>query len=104
MGLGSANVAELLAHAGFETKHNALGSAETQQKPMAMNDSETIQIVRLPSDDPIEIQRALDFGAMGVFISMIRNSEQVRSVVRATRYLAQGVRRFGPLRASTYKD
>lgn len=52
LGLGSPNVAELLAHAGFdwlviETEHNALDAAEVQQMLMALNGSETIPLVEL---------------------------------------------------------
>jgi 2-keto-3-deoxy-L-rhamnonate aldolase RhmA len=54
LGLGSPNVAELLAHAGFdwlvvETEHNGLDTAEIQQMLMAMNGTETIPLVRIPS-------------------------------------------------------
>ena len=45
MGLGSPNIAELMAQAGFdwllvETEHNALDSAEIQHMLMAMNGTE----------------------------------------------------------------
>ncbi|HZQ06061.1 MAG TPA: 2-dehydro-3-deoxyglucarate aldolase, partial [Anaerolineae bacterium] len=47
MGLGSPNLAEMLAHAGFEylvieTEHNGLDSAEIQQMLMAVNGTDTI--------------------------------------------------------------
>ncbi len=107
MGLGSPNVAELLAHAGYdwlavETEHNALDYAEIEHMLMAMNGTETIPIVRLPSDDAIGIQRALDIGAMGVLVPMIKTAEQARAIVSATRYPAEGTRGFGPMRASHY--
>ena len=70
MGLGSPNLAELLAHAGYdwlviETEHNALDSAQIEHMLMAMNGTETIPIVRIPSANPVFIQRALDIGGMG---------------------------------------
>ncbi len=107
MGLGSPNVAELLAHSGYdwlavETEHNALDYAEVEHMLMAMNGTETIPIVRLPSDDPLGIQRALDIGAMGVLVPMIRTAEQARAIVSATRYPPHGTRGFGPMRASHY--
>ena len=53
MGLGSPNLAELLAHAGYdwlviETEHNALDTAQIEHMLMAMNGTETIPIVRDP--------------------------------------------------------
>jgi 2-keto-3-deoxy-L-rhamnonate aldolase RhmA len=107
VGLGSPTVVELLAHAGYdwlaiETEHSALDTAETQHMLMAVGNSESIPIVRVPSHDPIGIQRALDIGAMGVLVPMTRTAEQARAIVSATRYPPDGTRGFGPLRASKY--
>lgn len=107
MGLGSPNVAELLAHVGFdwliiETEHNGLDSAEIQQMLMAMNGTEAIPIVRVPSSNPTFIQRALDMGAMGVLVPMVKTAAEAQAIVSATRYPPQGTRGWGPLRASHY--
>jgi 2-keto-3-deoxy-L-rhamnonate aldolase RhmA len=107
MGLGSPNVAELLAHAGFdwlviETEHNGLDSAEIEHMLMAMNGTETIPLVRVPSSNPVFIQRALDMGAMGIVVPMVKTAAEVQAIVSATRYPPQGTRSFGPLRASHY--
>ncbi len=107
LGLGSPNVAELLAHAGFdwlviETEHNGLDSAEIEHMLMAMNGTDVVPIVRIPSANPVFIQRALDIGGMGVIVPMVRTAEEARAIVRATRYPPEGARSFGPLRASHY--
>jgi len=107
IGLGSPNVAELMAHAGFdwlviETEHNALDSAETQHLLMAMNGRSVVPIVRLPSINPGDIQRALDIGAMGVVVPLVRTAAEAQAVVSATRYPPLGARSFGALRASHY--
>ncbi|MBI3466300.1 MAG: 2-dehydro-3-deoxyglucarate aldolase [Planctomycetes bacterium] len=107
LGLGSPNVAELLAHAGFdwlvvETEHNALDSAQIEHMLMAMNGTETIPLVRVPSSEPVFIQRALDIGAMGVVVPLVKTAAEAQGIVRATRYPPHGTRSFGPLRASHY--
>jgi 4-hydroxy-2-oxoheptanedioate aldolase len=107
MGLGSPNVAELLAQAGFdwlvvETEHNGLDSAEIQHMLMAMSGTDTMPIVRIPSANPVFIQRALDMGAMGIVVPLVRTADEARAIVRATRYPPQGTRSFGPLRAEKY--
>lgn len=107
LGLGSPNVAELFATAGFdwlviETEHNGLDSAEIQTMLMAMNAGEVIPLVRLPNSSAVYIQRALDMGAMGVVVPMIRSADEAKAVVRATRYPPEGSRSFGPLRATRY--
>jgi 2-keto-3-deoxy-L-rhamnonate aldolase RhmA len=107
MGLGSPTVAELLAHAGFdwlviETEHNGLDSAEIQHMLMAMNGTETIPLVRIPSANPVFIQRALDMGALGIVVPLVRTAAEAKAIVHATRYPPHGTRSFGPLRAEQY--
>src|SRR3954447_12039584 len=79
LGLGSPNVAELMAHAGFdwlviETEHNGLDSAEIQHMLMAINATSTVPIVRIPSANPVYIQRALDLGALGILVPLVRTA------------------------------
>ena len=107
LGMGSPQVAELLAHAGYdwlliEMEHNALDMAQVEHMLMAMNGTKTTPIVRIPSSDPIFIQRALDIGGMGVFVPMVRTVEEAQAIVSASRYPPEGTRSFGPLRASNY--
>ena len=107
VGLGSPTVAELLAHAGYdwlsiEMEHNGLDMEGVQQMLMAMSATECIPIARIPSSDPVYIQRALDIGAMGILVPMVRSAAEAEAIVRATRYPPAGTRSFGPLRASRY--
>tara|TARA_B100000745_G_scaffold295045_1_gene238736 strand:- start:221 stop:1036 length:816 start_codon:yes stop_codon:yes gene_type:complete len=107
LGLGSPNVAELLAHSGFdwlvvETEHNGLDSAEIEQMLTSINVTETIPIVRVPSSDKVYTQRALDMGAMGVIVPMVKSAEEVSRIVQQTKYPPYGTRSWGPLRASQY--
>jgi 2-dehydro-3-deoxyglucarate aldolase len=107
MGLGSPNVAELLSHAGFdwlviETEHSALDIGQVEHMLMAVKGTETVPLVRLPSSDWVYIQRALDIGAMGIVVPLIRTAADAQAIVRATRYPPEGTRGFGPLRAADY--
>jgi 4-hydroxy-2-oxoheptanedioate aldolase len=107
LGLGSPSVAELMAHAGFdwlvvETEHNALDSAEIQHMLMAISSTDTVPIVRVPSADPVFIQRALDMGGMGILVPLVRTAAEAEAIVRATRFPPHGTRSWGPLRASHY--
>jgi 4-hydroxy-2-oxoheptanedioate aldolase len=56
--------------------------------------------VRLPSTDPAPIGRVLDADADAVIIAMVESADQAAAAVAATRYAPEGVRSFGPLRAS----
>ena len=107
LGLQSPNVAELMAHAGFdflviETEHNALDSAEVEHILMAFSGTETVPMVRIPSASQVFIQRALDMGAMGIVVPSVRTPEEARAIVSATRYPPQGTRSWRPLHASGY--
>src|SRR5207247_2379515 len=48
------------------------------------------------------IQRALDMGAMGIVVPMVKSVAEAQQVVAATRFPPQGTRSFGPLRAGRY--
>ena len=70
LGLGSPNVAWLLANAGLdwlviETEHNGLDSAEVEHMLMAVAGTDVVPIVRVPSSNRVYIQRALDHGGNG---------------------------------------
>lgn len=106
LGLGSPNAAELMAHAGYEfliveTEHNGLDTAQVEHMLMAVGE-QAIPIVRVPSHDPVFIQKALDVGGMGILAPMTRTAEEAAAIVSATRYPPIGTRGFGPLRASRY--
>lgn len=107
VGLGSPNVVELLGHAGLdwvilETEHNGLDAAEVEHLLRAAGTTPAVPIVRIPSADHVYIQRALDLGAGGVMVPLIRSAAEAEAIVRATRYPPTGRRSFGPLRASHY--
>jgi 4-hydroxy-2-oxoheptanedioate aldolase len=107
VGLGSPNVVELLGHAGLdwlvlETEHNGLDAAGVEHLLRATSGTQAVPIVRVPSAQHVFIQRALDMGALGVMVPLVRSVAEVEAIVRATRYPPQGTRSFGPLRASHY--
>jgi 2-keto-3-deoxy-L-rhamnonate aldolase RhmA len=107
LGLGSPSVAELMGHAGFEwlmieTEHNAVDLGDVQHMLMAIGNTGAVPMVRLPSTEPAHIQRALDIGASGIMVPMIRSADEAEQVVAATRYPPEGKRGFGGLRAGRY--
>jgi 4-hydroxy-2-oxoheptanedioate aldolase len=107
VGLGSPNVVELLGHAGvdwlvLETEHNGLDAAEVEHLLRAADTTPAVPIVRVPAVEHVFIQRALDLGAQGVMVPLVRTVAEAEAIVRATRYPPHGSRSFGPLRASHY--
>lgn len=109
LGLGSPQVAELLAHAGYdwlilETEHSAVDIERVEHMMMAMGGSNALPFVRVATAEPIAIQRALDAGAMGIMVPMVRTADEAQAIVDNTRYPPSGKRGFGPLRASRYMN
>ena len=107
LGLGSPGVAELMSNAGYdwlivETEHNGLDSAEIEHMLRAIDGTDTVPMVRVPSASHVYIQRALDMGAMGVLVPMVRSAVEAEAIVKATRLPPEGTRSWGPLRASGY--
>ena len=99
MGMGSTMVAELMGHAGcewlvVEMEHNGIDMAEVEQILMAMNGSDTVPMVRIPSADPVFIQRSLDIGGLGIAVPMVKTAAEAEAIVRASRYPPHGTRRF----------
>ena len=86
----------------IETEHNGLDSAEVEHMLRAVDTTDAVPIVRVPSANPVYIQRALDLGGMGILVPLVRSAAEAEAIVRATRFPPHGSRSWGPLRASRY--
>jgi len=107
LGLGSPQVTEVMSATGLdwlviETEHSAVDIPQAEEMLRAMKGTDTVPLIRLPSSDPVWIQRALDIGAQGIVVPLVKSAEEAQAIVRATRYPPVGTRGFGPLRASNY--
>jgi 2-dehydro-3-deoxyglucarate aldolase/4-hydroxy-2-oxoheptanedioate aldolase len=86
----------------IDTEHNALSLETVQGHLMATRGSDTATLVRVPWNDPVLIKPVLDIGADGVIVPLVRTAEDVQRAVAACRYPPEGIRGFGPRRASGY--
>ena len=68
----------------------------------AISTTETVPIVRVPWNDPKEIQYVLDAGAYGIIVPLVNTYEEAARAGGATRYPPQGYRSLGPNRATFY--
>jgi 4-hydroxy-2-oxoheptanedioate aldolase len=101
------NVAEILAGTGFDwvlidTEHGPFGIEGLQIVLAAFNGSNTVPIVRVPWNDAVRIKQILDLGADGVLVPMVNSPDEAKAAVAACKYPPEGVRGFGPRRASDY--
>jgi 4-hydroxy-2-oxoheptanedioate aldolase len=87
-------------YVGFDCQHGYLDDADVAFILARLENVPIATAVRLPSTAPAPIGRVLDAGADAVIIAMIESGEQAAEAVAATRFAPDGVRSFGPLRAS----
>ena len=89
-------ITECLAQAGFDfiildTEHGAFSQGELENMIRACDVSALASVVRVDYD-PSSVQKALDMGADGILVPMIRTVEDVRSVMRRAKYPPKGNR------------
>jgi 4-hydroxy-2-oxoheptanedioate aldolase len=107
LSLANTHSAEMLAHAGFDwlcidLQHGLLDYQDLRHMLPAISTTDTIPIVRVAGNDPKEIMKVLDAGALGVIVPLVNNRAEAEAAVSACRYPPQGSRSFGPVRAALY--
>ena len=105
--LGSPAAAEVMAGLGYDWliidgEHTAVSMPQLQLMLQAMSGSDTLPILRVPSQDRAQVKVALDVGVKGIMFPMVNSREQAIDAVRACKYPPEGVRGVGPGRASGY--
>lgn len=104
--IGSTEVAELLAGAGFDwifldAEHGALDPRDVLHLLQAIG-GRTPTLVRVPALDEAWIKRALDAGADGIIVPQVGSAEEAERVVRFAQYPPRGRRGLGTARANRY--
>jgi 2-keto-3-deoxy-L-rhamnonate aldolase RhmA len=91
-------------YVGFDCQHGYLDDADVALLLKGAEHLPMATVVRLPSTAPAPIGRVLDAGADAIIVAMVESAEQAAEAVAATRFAPDGVRSFGPLRASLGHD
>jgi len=107
LSLANTHTAEMMANAGFDwlcvdLQHGLLDYGDLRHMLPAIATTETTPIVRVSGNDPKEIMKVLDAGAMGVIVPLVNNREEAQAAISACRYPPAGTRSFGPIRAALY--
>lgn len=107
LSIDSPFAAESMAHVGFDwlcldMQHGLLDYNDVKRMLPAISTTDTIPLVRVPWNEPYEIMKVLDAGAYGVIIPLVNNAEEAAKAVSACRYPPDGMRSFGPARATMY--
>ncbi len=89
--------ADVVSSAGFDwalldMEHSPNDERTVLGQMQAMQQGDTVPIIRPPWNDFVMIKRLLDIGACGFLFPMIQNAEEAASAVAATRYPPRGIR------------
>ena len=99
--------AEIMADAGFEwlvidLEHSVITIREAEELVRIAGLSGIVPLVRVSSNDPVQIKRVMDAGAGGIVVPMVKTREEAERAVGAVRYPPTGYRGVGLARAQGY--
>ena len=105
LSIGNSFSAEIMAAQGYDSltvdlQHGLVDYATAVQMFQAMGASGVMPMARIAQLSPSEVTRVLDAGALGVICPMINTRADAESLVSYSRYAPNGIRSFGPTRAS----
>ncbi len=107
LSLGNTHTAEMMANAGFDwlcvdLQHGLIDYRDLLHMLPAISTTGVTPLVRVSGNNPSEIMKVLDAGAMGVIVPLVNNREEALAAIAACRYPPDGSRSFGPIRAALY--
>ena len=100
-------IAEIMGNSGYEwvaidLEHGPIGSHQLPDLFRALELGNTLPLVRLAVGSATTCKKALDAGAGGVIVPMIKSAEQLRDLRDACRWPPSGNRGVGFSRANLY--
>ncbi|KAK0656522.1 Pyruvate/Phosphoenolpyruvate kinase-like domain-containing protein [Cercophora newfieldiana] len=107
--LPGSNVSRILARTGVDwimvdCEHGNIDDAAMHEAVPAIAALGVSPIVRIPDLQGWMIKRALDSGAHGILVPLIRTVEEVENIVAAAKFPPQGKRGFGsPIAAQNFE-
>ncbi len=104
---GSPLLAEVLGQAGFDfvivdLQHGENSAGNLVGMLQAVSCTPATPLVRVATDQPTDIQRALDMGAYGLVVPMVNTRAQAEAILESVHYAPRGARSWGPLRGLLY--
>jgi 4-hydroxy-2-oxoheptanedioate aldolase len=104
---GSPLIAEVVGNAGYDfiivdLQHGESNAGNLLGMLQAVSCTPATPIVRVATNQPAHIQRALDMGAYGLVVPMVNTRSEAESILESVRYAPHGARSWGPLRGLLY--
>jgi 2-keto-3-deoxy-L-rhamnonate aldolase RhmA len=79
----------------FDLQHGVLDIQTTAAMIQAMSYSQSVPIVRVPSNDLSVINKALDVGAQAIVVPLVNSAEDAEKAVQSSMYPPSGTRSWG---------
>jgi 4-hydroxy-2-oxoheptanedioate aldolase len=103
--LPSPATVELLSRSGadyvcIDLQHGLTDFADLGSLLQAIGLGGAAPLVRVATNEPWQIGKALDQGALGVMVPLVETADEAARAVAACRYPPDGIRSFGPSRAA----
>ena len=107
--IGHPLVTEILANAGYEwitldLEHGTISFSDLATYCQLLESKGVLPFCRIPALQPEYFKWALDAGAMGVIVPMIKNPQDARDSVRYAKYPPQGERGTALTRVHAFGD
>ena len=104
--LPSYQTIEVMASSNFDflvidAEHSPTNPGLVHLQLMALTGCKTASVVRIPSQDPVQIKYYLDLGADALMVPTVESADQAREIVRMMRYPPAGYRGVGGSMRST---
>ena len=100
-------ITEMLGYHGYEFvwidgEHGSFDKKRTLDHIMAAASGGCASFVRVPWNDPVILKPILEMGPDGIIAPMVTTAEEARAFISACAYPPEGIRGYGPRRASRY--
>ncbi len=107
MTLANPAIAEIFTNAGYDwiaidLEHSVISIREAAELIRVIDLNGGVPLVRLSSNDDVQIKRVMDAGAHGIIVPMVNTAEEARRAVSSVRYPPEGTRGVGLARAQGY--
>lgn len=105
--IGHPSIPEIMSNAGFDwltidMEHNSIDNSMMQNLISVIQSKDLAALVRVCKNEEVAIKHALDAGADGIIVPMIKSKDDARNAVEYAKYPPLGKRGVGLSRAQNY--
>ena len=105
--IGHPSIPEILSNSGFDwltidMEHNSIDNSMMQNLISVIQSKDIAALVRVSKNEEVAIKHALDAGADGIIVPMVKNKDDARKAIEYAKYPPLGKRGVGLSRAQNY--